>query len=980
MISDLSILAVTETWIKSDDPPVIINGPAPPGYRILHVHRDNPDQNRGGGLAVIHRDTINIQPRKHKINHSSFELQLVNITLQSRDIVLANIYRPPSSSKSLFFEEFGSLLTNLGTEVVDRLIICGDFNLPGTSPDTIDNGLAELLDSTSFTQFVKSPTRHDAHHDRSSLLDLIITPSSSKLVTTTSVVSSHEISDHDLTCTNLNTKRYKSPQRTYHYRNIKSIDLELFEQSILSSSLFSSPDPTVDGYANQMETELTSILDKVAPLKTGHRTGPRKAKNWLSPEAVDAKKRRRRLERRWKASNSEPDRLAYRAACSSANKLITTSFAASNLERINEASKNPKRLWTTIKSILHSSPPNEQLSPPISQSLANSLASFFYQKIVSLKDSIALKLQGSPTPFDFDLPHSGEVLSDFTPVTPAEVSQLLRSMSNKSSPLDYIPTSLLKSCSGTFSILISHLANLSFTQATFPSKFKLALISPLLKKPGLPKSDLANFRPISNLNTIGKILERLALSRFFPHVSKSPSFSPLQSAYRKFHSTETALLKLTNDIMENIDSGKITILTALDMSAAFDTLDHITLLHRLQHTFGLSGYVISWIRSYLTDRSSFVKIDSSSSPSTTILTGVPQGSVLGPLLFVLFISPIANVINSDQSSQNSIVSFHQYADDTQLYIGTNSSTLTSQIASIESCSQRVHDWLLNNGLHLNPSKSEAIAFHNPRSKPLAALAESIGTISVAGSPIRLQSSIKNLGVYLDSTMSFDKQVSETCKACYFHIRALRHIRASLTTEASKTIAAAIVGSRLDFCNSLLAGTSVSNLARLQRVQNTLARVVAQKPRFCHITPVLSDLHWLPVRHRISFKIATVTYRVLQSQQPSYLASLIPRYVPARALRSSSSLSICVPTRKTTMAASKSFSSVASGIWNALPNHLSSAPTLPVFRRALKHHLFLLAYPDSSAKSGMIKPAQCISLRDTVPATAIAQPANTMPPI
>ena len=224
------------------------------------------------------------------------------------------------------------------------------------------------------------------------------------------------------------------------------------------------------------------------------------------------------------------------------------------------------------------------------------------------------------------------------------------------------------------------------------------------------------------------------------------------------------------------------------------------------------------------------------------------------------------------------------------------------------------------------------------------------------------------------------QVSETCKACYFHIRALRHIRASLTTEASKTIAAAIVGSRLDFWNSLLAGTSVSNLARLQRVQNTLARVVAQKPRFCHITPVLSDLHWLPVRHRISFKIATVTCRVLQFQQPSYLASLIPRYVPARALRSSSSLSICVPTRKTTMAASKSFSSVASGIWNALPNHLSSVPTLPVFRRALKHHLFLLAYPDSSAKSGMIKPAQCISLRDTVPTTAIAQPANTMPPI
>ena len=238
-----------------------------------------------------------------------------------------------------------------------------------------------------------------------------------------------------------------------------------------------------------METELTSILDEVAPLKTGHRTGPRKAKNWLSPEAVDAKKQRRRLERRLKASNAEPDRLAYRAACSSANKLITSSFAVANLGTHKRGLKKPQTSLDNHQihtaSILHSSPPNEQLSPPISQSLANFLASFFHQKIVPLKDSIALKLHGTPTPFDFDLLHSGEVLSDFSPVTPAEVSQLLRSMSNISSPLDYIPTSLLKSGADTFSILISHLANLFFTQATFPSKFKLALISPLLKKTGL---------------------------------------------------------------------------------------------------------------------------------------------------------------------------------------------------------------------------------------------------------------------------------------------------------------------------------------------------------------------------------------------------------------------------------------------------------------------------------------------------------------
>ena len=194
---------------------------------------------------------------------------------------------------------------------------------------------------------------------------------------------------------------------------------------------------------------------------------------------------------------------------------------------------------------------------------------------------------------------------------------------------------------------------------------------------------------------------------------------------------------------------------------------------------------------------------------------------------------------------------------------------------------------------------------------------------------------------------------------------------------AKTIASAIVGSRLDYCNSLLAGTSVSNLARLQLVQNTLARVVARKSRFDHITPVLSGLHWLPICHRINFKIATITYRVLQSQQSSYLAAFIPRYTLVRSLRSSASLSICVLLRKTSMATSRSFSSVAAKFWNTLPGHLSSIPTLPAFRRGLKHHLFLRAYPDSRTH-GSITPSERITLRDTTPTTAIAPLENIMP--
>ena len=185
-----------------------------------------------------------------------------------------------------------------------------------------------------------------------------------------------------------------------------------------------------------------------------------------------------------------------------------------------------------------------------------------------------------------------------------------------------------------------------------------------------------------------------------------------------------------------------------------------------------------------------------------------------------------------------------------------------------------------------------------------------------------------------------------------------------------------MGSRLDYCNSLLAGTSVSNLARLQLVQNTLARVVAQEPRFCHITPVLADLHWLPIRHRINFKIATIAFKVLHFQQPSYLAALVPRYVPTRSLRSSSSLLICIPSRKTAMARSKSFSSVASDTWNGLPSHLSSisaVSALPAFRKRLKHHLFSSAFP------GISTPPTDITLCDVITSTNVNHAGCTLPP-
>ena len=210
------------------------------------------------------------------------------------------------------------------------------------------------------------------------------------------------------------------------------------------------------------------------------------------------------------------------------------------------------------------------------------MASFFIEKVKRIKSAISSALDGRCSdPLASDLPHVGPFIDTFAPVSEDEVERLLATMSAKSSPLDFLPTSLLKSCSNTFAVIIARLANLSFGQSTFPAKFKTAQITPLLKKPGMDDSEPSSYRPISNLNTVSKVLERLVLARIVPHVSSSPSFDSMQSAYRKSHSTETALNKITNDVYSGLDTRQSTVLVALDQSAAFDCIDHWTLINRL---------------------------------------------------------------------------------------------------------------------------------------------------------------------------------------------------------------------------------------------------------------------------------------------------------------------------------------------------------------------------------------------------------------
>ena len=439
--------------------------------------------------------------------------------------------------------------------------------------------------------------------------------------------------------------------------------------------------------------------------------------------------------------------------------------------------------------------------------LASNFLSFFGDKISKLCATLSNSSAFVCSPHS--LPPSPPLLSSFSPATTEEVKIAILSSSNATCALDSIPTHLLKSCIDVLIQPITTLINLSLSESSFPDDFKKAIVTPLHKKHSLPHEELSSYRPISNLNFISKTLERIIHSRLNDHLQSFPSLCPFQSAYRKFHSTETALLRIYNDFLFSIDQKKISALNVLDLSAAFDTIDHSILLTRLTSNFGITGTALSLLTSYLHDRSQAVTIRFHTSSYAPLLTGIPQGSVLGPLLFCLYTTPLSYIFS------NSGVSYHFYADDTQLYISFSSSEFAQNAAILSFTLDAVYSWFTSNRLFVNPSKTEYLLIGN--AQQCSKLSST--SVSFCGNLLNPTASCRNLGVEFDSKLSFKDHISNICHTSFHHIRQLRQIRSSLDTNSAIVLSNALVASKLDYCNSLLYNLPAVSINRLQLIQN-----------------------------------------------------------------------------------------------------------------------------------------------------------------
>ena len=530
------------------------------------------------------------------------------------------------------------------------------------------------------------------------------------------------------------------------------------------------------------------------------------------------------------------------------------------------------------------------------------------------------------------------ILKKFSPVTQDEVSKVIMKMQTKSCDLDIIPTKVLKELLTHLLPSLTHMVNVSLTEGEFHESWKCALVNPLQKKIG-SNTELKNYRPVSNLSFISKLIEKVALNQFLQHCDEYSLLPDYQSAYRKNYSCETCVLSLTNKILWSMENKEYTACALLDLSAAFDTVDWDLLLYILRNRYGVEGEALQWYDSYLRPRSFKVKVNNTTSSEKQLGLSVPQGSASGANIFTAYCGSLGEIIPEDTN-------LYGFADDhflSKAYSAIHRMLYNNHITKLASVVEKIHEWMYQMRLKMNTDKTEFIIFgskyytdHN-----------TIQSITIGGENVHRVDVVRCLGSHLDQNLNMKEHVKIKSKAAMLNFRRIRSIRTYIDRETCETLVLTLVMSHLDYCNSTLIGVPHKTIHQFQRIQNMCAKLVLSRTKYDSSSECLKELHWLPVKARIHHKLLSILHKSIFAGEPKYLknlVSLLPE--PTRTLRSSSDVKskLFVPktTRKTF--ADRSFSVAAPKLWNILPETLRIQSNYELFKKDLKTHLFHVYLP------------------------------------
>ena len=908
----IDVAAITETWFTSqhNSYTAIIRDK---GYEICHFNRDSQ---RGGGVALIYRNSYKLNSTK-TYSFESFECILVSISgTSSRPLNFIVVYRYGELSPTLFLSEFYNFIDGIFIHF-KNLVILGDFNLHIN--ETFNASIikfCDILASFGLSQLVEHPT-----HEQGNIIDLIVTNSNETEIKNVHIDFSSR-SDHAYIFFSIPQEVQEMSKKTIVIKDFKNVNMQQFKVDIatrandymanVENSSFSDALTNYNNMCNVAVTE--NVRTKTITMNSKPRP------KWMDTEFVNSRANRRKLFKRWLRTKDETDRINFQNARADTHNLSTkkqTEFYAHAIEKCNNSHKE---LFSICKNLLDLSKSTKLPMYTNPVSMATKFNNYFIEKIEKIRSSFNT-VSWKPNGIGVDT-YNGAVMSEFEPISAQELRKIILSKPVKTSPQDPLPATLFKNCVDELLPILTHLVNLSLSTGSMDG-LKHSVITPILKKAGLDPEVLKNYRPVCNTLFLSKIIERAALVQANKHMDLVKGHIPNQSGYKRYHSCETLLMRVTNDILTNMDNSKCTIKLLLDLSAAFDTVDHDELLHKLWFELGFRGKVFNWFAEFLGGRKQAVSVDGHKSSFSENKYGVPQGSVVGPFLFNIYVRNLIKFM------ENQGFTVHGYADDHQFLLAFQ---IDFQVAVVRSIIPRALDhiacWMNRHFLKLNPSKSQVIVFH-PDSKNQQVVFDLL--MLSDGSYIKISSEVYNLGVTLDSTLSFSPHITSSVAQGYHLIRNIAGIRKFLQLDHLKTLVNSVIIGKVDNCNSLLYGISTYDSDKLRKFQNSCARLIYRKRKSDHVTGILRELHWLPSEARTYFKILCYVFKCLHDLAPSYLSELI-------VIRRDHDLSLIVPRTKS-KTGDRAFSCAGPRLWNALPVDIRKVGTVDRFKALLKHLFF-----------------------------------------
>ena len=510
----------------------------------------------------------------------------------------------------------------------------------------------------------------------------------------------------------------------------------------------------------------------------------------------------------------------------------------------------------------------------------------------------------------------------FDIVSEKEVEKLLLSLNvSKSTGCDKIPARFVKDATDVICSPLTYMINLSLRKCTVPSDFKMARVVPLFKKGD--RSSAGNYRPVAILPVISKIYEKIVYKQFYNYLNENDLIYKYQSGFRSSFSTDSALTYMCDKIRYNMDDGYLTGLVLLDLQKAFDTVNHDILLKKLS-AVGADDSVVKWFSSYVSDRKQVVQINNITSQPMSTSCGVPQGSILGPLLFIIYVNDMSRAINSDSD-------LYLYADDSAILVkGKDVHAIEDKLSSDLG---NVKLWLEENKLSLHLGKTESILFAS-KSK-----LKKTSKLNVKVDDVVLQSknSVKYLGATIEQDLSGDTMGYNAVKKVNTGLKFLYRQASFLDLKEKKLLCYSMLQSCFDFaCNVWYRSLKKSIKLQLQTAQNKMIRfILGYHPRRHLYFDDFKQLGFLDVESRVDFLSLNTMYNICNHSAPMYMIDLIPRFLPAHSTRRSQ-LSFIVSSDGTH--GSLSFKCNSVKLWNKLPNVIKLSDSKDKFKQKCKSYL------------------------------------------